>query len=418
MLICLGRHTVTGGLRASGRQFEDWSGSYRLFSESRFEPEALFRVIRRGVEDFLPPGSPLVAAMDDSALRKTGKRIPGVGRVRDPMSPSFHVNLIWAQRILQISGAIPPQSPELPARMIPLAFQDCPKPKKPGRKAPPEVWTAWKQAVRDSRISLAGAGQLRKLRAELDAEPSGRSRPLWVCVDGKFTNQTVLQSLPARTILIGRIRKDSKFYFPPEPEPGRRVGRKRRYGRRAPTPKALLQNPELPWQTCELFIAGRRRQLKFKTLGPLLWRVAGPNRSLRLVVIAPLDYRFGKAPRRLRRQPAYLICTELELPVENVLQAYLWRWDIEVNFREEKQLLGVGQAQVRNSQSVEKAPAFSVAAYGLLLLAAAKVFGVNGPTNLLPPPKWYAQKSQPRATTPELINHLRAEIWGQCHVKN
>jgi|GEM_PF-6832766 len=41
-LVCLGRHTVTGVICASGRQFEDWSADYNLFSKERFDKEKTF----------------------------------------------------------------------------------------------------------------------------------------------------------------------------------------------------------------------------------------------------------------------------------------------------------------------------------------------------------------------------------------
>ena len=44
----------------------------------------------------------------------------------------------------------------------------------------------------------------------------------------------------------------------------------------------------------------------------------------------------------LYRQPAYLICTHPDQPVQELLQSYLWRWDIEVNHRDEKQIIGRG----------------------------------------------------------------------------
>jgi len=43
---------------------------------------------------------------------------------------------------------------------------------------------------------------------------------------------------------------------------------------------------------------------------------------------------------------------------------------IEVNFREEKTMLGCGQAQVRNPESAERVPAFIAAIYAMLHLAA------------------------------------------------
>jgi hypothetical protein len=101
-----------------------------------------------------------------------------------------------------------------------------------------------------------------------------------------------------------------------------------------------------------------------------------------------------------------LICTDPAISIQTLLQSYLWRWDIEVNFRDQKSLLGIGQAQVRNPHSVQSQPAVAVAAYGLLLLAAAQA-------NLqaLCKPKWASDSESKRLSTASLINLLRHELW-------
>jgi hypothetical protein len=43
-------------------------------------------------------------------------------------------------------------------------------------------------------------------------------------------------------------------------------------------------------------------------------------------------YRLREGSKLLYRQPAFLICTDSTLSVQHLLQSYLWRWDIEVNF--------------------------------------------------------------------------------------
>ena len=86
------------------------------------------------------------------------------------------------------------------------------------------------------------------------------------------------------------------------------------------------------------------------------------------------SYRLRKHSKVLYRKPAYLVCTDATLEIEPLLQHYLWRWDIEVNFRDEKTLLGVGQAQVRHPTSAHAVPALAVAAYALLSLAARNAF--------------------------------------------
>ena len=94
-----------------------------------------------------------------------------------------------------------------------------------------------------------------------------------------------------------------------------------------------------------------------------------------------------------------------------MLQAFLWRWDIEVNFRDEKTLLGVGQAQVRSESSNQNAPALAVAAYAMLLLASVNTYGAQGRPDTFQSPLWYRRKPGQRATTNELINQLRYELW-------
>ena len=116
----------------------------------------------------------------------------------------------------------------------------------------------------------------------------------------------------------------------------------------------------------------------------------------------------------LYRQPADLLCTDPRVPVQQVVQEYLWRWDIEVNFREEKTLLGVGQAQVRTPGAVAAVPALAVGAYALLLLAALQTYGVDGQPDAVPLPQWRRRHPPARATSARLINQLRYELWAHA----
>jgi hypothetical protein len=84
----------------------------------------------------------------------------------------------------------------------------------------------------------------------------------------------------------------------------------------------------------------------------------------------------------------------------------------QVNFRDQKTLLGIGQAQVRNQQSVHSVPQLQVAAYSSLLLASFKSFGSNGHPDSLPKPKWRKSKTPSRASTANLLNQLRYDLWG------
>jgi len=410
-LACLGRHTVTGLICTSGRQFLDWSADYRLFSRDQWDAEELFIPVARGLLEFLRPTEPLVAALDDTLLKKSGPKTPGVAYRRDPLSPPFHVNFIRGQRFIQLSGMLPADAFPGAARAIPLRFQHVPPVPKPGRSAPPEAWKAYRRARRIRNLSTHGLELIVNLRDELDRRHRAADRPLVVAVDGSYTNKTVLKGLPPRTTLIGRIRKDAKLFYAPRDEDQPAAGNKRRYGDPAPTPEEVRQDPDVPWQEVRAYGAGKVHTFRVKSVRPVLWKKAGFDRPLQLMVIAPVGYRPRKGSKLLYRQPAYLICTDPDLALEHFIQYYLWRWDVEMNHRDEKQIVGVGHAQVWSSQSVDRQPVHAVASYAILLLAAAQAFGVDATHWMIPPPKWQMRRSKNRLSTRELIQQLRKEVW-------
>jgi hypothetical protein len=404
-LVAFGRHTISSMLRAQNRHHLDWSADYRLFSQDRFDEEAVFDHIRGQIEKPLPKSQPLVVAMDDSLLRKTGRKIHGVRYLRDPLSPPFQINLIRGLRVLQISAALPQGGGK--ARLIPIDFQHAVLPAKPRQNAPETEWQNYQALKAKTNINAVGYQRLATLRQRMDQANPARS--LVVCVDGRFTNKTFLRQIPERTVILGRIRKDAVMYQLPQAQPAR--GRKRKYGPLLPTPEAWLKDPTVPFQTIRAFAAGKMHQFKVKSLGPVLLRLDRAARPVQLLVIKPLGYRLTIGGKLLYRQPAYLIGTDPQMPIAQFLQQFLWRWDIEVNFWDEKTLLGVGQAQVRTESSNQNAPALAVAAYALLLLASVTTYGKEGFPDRLEQAKWYRRKKKDRATTNELINQLRREMW-------
>jgi len=130
-----------------------------------------------------------------------------------------------------------------------------------------------------------------------------------------------------------------------------------------------------------------------------------------LAVIAPVGYRLGKNSKLLYRKPAYLICLDPELPLDKIVQYYLWRWPIEGNPRDEKQAVGVGEAQVRAVQSVGRQPAFAVASHAMLRRAGVQAFGLEATESTVPPPKWRASDAKQGLSVQDLIQQLRREVW-------
>ena len=80
----------------------------------------------------------------------------------------------------------------------------------------------------------------------------------------------------------------------------------------------------------------------------------------------------------------------------------------QVNHREGKDTLGVGQAQLWNVTSVPKQPVLAVAAYSALLLASLQAFGAERGAADAQLPKW--RRSARRPSCLDLITLLRKEI--------
>lgn len=405
-LACLGPHTITGLIAAMGGQLRDWSAEYRLYGHDRVDPEAIFATVRR--EIMREQEGEVVVALDDTHVRKSGTKIHGVKYRRDPLGPPFQTNLIRAQRFVQMSMAS--HEPGGATRMIPVDWMHAPTPIKPRRNADAATMEAYHRQQAQSRLGLVAAQRVQALHKALqDEQPN--PRPLWLVVDGGYTNRTFLANLPPQATVIGRIRKDAKLHFLPTEQTPK--GRNRAYGEDAPTPEALLRDEATTWETTHATIGGQPREIRFKQLRSLRWRPTGQQTTIQLLVLAPTLYRLSKNSPVNHRQPLYLICTDPQADPQTIIQRYIWRWDIEVNFRDEKTLLGVGQAQVRSAPAVQNTTALAVTAYAMLLCANLRCHRNQINPNRILTPKW--QTTHPhRISTNKLLQNLRNELLGQA----
>ncbi len=147
------------------------------------------------------------------------------------------------------------------ARMIPVIFNDASTPVKPRKGASAETWTRYKEESKARCLSVLGTECLHEMRSRMEPE-----RDLWVAVDGSYTNRTVLNHLPDKTTLIGRIRSDAKLYYPPTDDRHRGAGRKRLYGLAAPTPEEVRTNESIAWQPVQAYASGKLHEFKVKVI--------------------------------------------------------------------------------------------------------------------------------------------------------
>lgn len=395
--ICsLGRHTITNIIVWLGRDQFDHTADYRLYNECKWNVEDLFNPLLKQTLPFFPEDYIVVGA-DDTRLRKKGKKIPGTAWGRDPMSPPFHVNLMWGQRFLQFSCLLPLYkcSPVGP-RAIPVRCIHAPPLSKPGKRAADSEKDLYKILSKTENLSNYYVKGVKNLREQLNRENC--LKKLLMVSDNSFCNKICMNMNIANVEMIARAKKNTKLCFLSK------CGKKK-YGGEKFTPEEVRQDDKIPWQSAELFYGGELRKIRFKEVKEVLWQSVTKTKFLRLIIVAPLPYIKGGI--RSYRLPGYLLTTDNEAASKFLLQSYLDRWQIEVNFKEEKSILGVGEAQVWNEKAVEKQPGFRVACYSALLLASVIAYK-DKPPEEIDRPKW--REKPMRNTCRALLGMIRSSI--------
>jgi hypothetical protein len=409
-IICLGRHTITGTLTTCGRHLKDWSATYRLFERDRIKEKPLFAPIIAGAVALMSEDECILACIDDTVLRRRGKRVAHSKWCRDAQGPPFAHQLCWGQRLLQICLLVPGIIGKRDnRRAIPVGSTLLKVVPKPRKSDPPEKARELRKAADDQRSTVLAVHAAQSLRTSLNEQGYG-DRKLRVAVDGGFTNKTFFSSLPQGTEAIGRLRKDAvlRGMLPPgEGEKKKGRGRPKVYGEKLPTPEELYQNKDVPCVSVFVYAAGALREFKTKTYESCYWPTGRGERPVKVVVLQPLEALHNHQKRLYFSHPGFLVSSNPALSTEKIIEAYVSRWEIEVGFRDQKNDLGLDEAQVRTEKACEGIVRWRTFCYAALMLAGAR-------SNLGPPPKPAWQKPASgnwRPSVPQLQRILRGEIW-------
>lgn len=405
-ILCgVGRRTLTRAIAFHGNTQKDWSADYKVFSRSPWEPRALFHpILEQAIQEHQLQR--IVISTDDTRVWRNGKHVPQTQWHRDPMGPPFQVNLRWGHRFLQSSLSLPLylQDQTSSSRSVPIRFEMAPVVKKPGKNAAPADHQEYRRLKKEKNLSVQFVALTKEVRQHLN-QTGHQAKRLVQVGDGSFCNRTVLaEDWEAQHVtLVVRCRKDIVLCRR-APGKGRRF-----YGQTKFTPEQVRRrDSRARWQKAQIFHGGCYREVRYKELTRVYWQGGARKREVRLLVVAPVGYRASKNGRKYYRQPACLLTTDLTTSAIELLQAYFDRWGIEVNHRDEKEILGVGQAQVWNKHSVSKVPAILVAMYGWLLLAGLKCYGPTRTEVYEPLPKW--RRGAKRPSCLDLVTLLRKEL--------
>lgn len=401
-LCVVGRNTVSQRITLLGWAQRDWTRVYRLFNRRVWDAQALFDAVVHGAQRWCP-GRYLVVAADDTLLRKTGKHVYNVGYLRDPLSPKFRYNLQLGLRYLQLSLLLPlyatAPAATVSACALPIRWALAAVLRKPrGKKFTASEQEAFELAKQANTLSKYLWDQLTQLRKWLNTQGYS-NKWLLLVADNGYCNQTIFGTVLKGLQVLARA---NYRLFLRDATTGRAVEGK------GITPNEVRTDKTHRWQTTTVHFGGRQHHVRYKEIACVYWPGGAGDRVLRLLVVAGLPYRRRKTAKICYREPGYLLTTDLRAPVAFLIQSYFDRWQIEVNHRDEKTVIGVGQAQVHTEEAVRREPAFAVAAYSLVKLAALRAFGPTRTADYQELPAWYAGAKRPSCE--DMLQKLRHEV--------
>lgn len=158
----------------------------------------------------------------------------------------------------------------------------------------------------------------------------------YLCVDAFFSKKSFVDAALEKGLhLVTRLRDDAVLHYPAPPKKAAQKGRPKKYGDRF-----SIKNPDPQQLPC---IAESKEQ---RIYGGTIY-VKSLKRLVKVAIVHHL-----KADSSLQIAKIY-ICTDLELPVQDILTYYKGRFQIEFLYRDGKQHTGLEDTQSRKKEALE-----------------------------------------------------------------
>ena len=392
--------TITAALRALGLSKEaHFTNFHRVLNRARWSA-------RRGAGKllgllqaaFVPEGDPLVFGLDETIERRWGRKLAARAIYRDAARSSHEcfqktsglrwmsVHLLafvpWAKRV----WALPFLAALCPSERYP-PFQEH------GRRHKPLVERArgligqvcrWIPGKPIIFVTDGGYAALELLD--------------W-CV--RVSRRRTIKHLSATLSFITRLRLDAALYKPATAQTTSRakMGRPRVKGERLPTLEKQLQSKRMKWQKMTLpwyGAAGSLRMVEYAS-GAALWYHGG-------MAPVPIRWVLIRDPEK-RFEPQALLCTNQELSPEEILRAFVRRWQMEVTFEEVHAHLGLDGQRQWNHTAVARSTPIHLALFSIVALIANQLPRACARTSA-----WYAKE---HLTFSDALAAVRRCLWHQ-----
>jgi len=414
-ILCHGRRTVSGVIRAAGPESSKSHDAYQnFFSKSQWSMEPLWETLfRLLVKVFVTAGCIsggsehpfLWIAGDDTLGKHYGRKIWGAGLYRDAVrSTKKRTAYAWGLNWVVLAMIV--KVPLLKERFIAMPIYARLNPKHVEQEEGQTVKSrSRKSKGRGKRKATAkGKGSKRKKTTVSIMQQMVQTVASWLpdarfifCGDGAYA--CLAGHLPSNVQLVSRMRRDAALYGPPPPRTNR-PGRPAEKGKRLPSPQKMAQRVGKRWETHDIEMYGRIVERQLYTFNGL-WHEVCADHLVKIVIVRDPE---GKD------EDEYFFTTDLKMSAEGVVLCYTGRWAIEVAFRETKQYLGMDEPQARKKKAVLRITPFC-----LWLNSIIKVwFVLESRRNQPALPKndpWYTHKDT--ISFQDMLGAIRLRFWRQ-----
>jgi len=165
--------------------------------------------------------------------------------------------------------------------------------------------------------------------------------------------------------LVTRLTWRAVLYTPAGPRPPGKRGPHASKGKRLPSLKKVLVNPETVWQRWRVAWYGEGKQEVEMATGTALWYTPGRK---------PLPIRWVIVRDTLGEQkPASFMATDQTLSPVQIVEWYIMRWSVEVTFQESRVHLGVETQRQWSDLSIVRTTPALLALFSLVTLLASRL---------------------------------------------
>ena len=284
--------------------------------------------------NLFPIESPVMLVVDDTPVKRYGRKVEGAGRMHDPTNPHSRNAACYGHSLVMIGVVV--THPQYGTICLPVG---------------------WKFYVNENKLDAINEKirpQFKKkheivaeLLEEIVCAIRKIGRRVEIIFDRGYLAEDLFQSIhEMEAFVVTRFKKNNNLYEIPERPSVRRRGRPRKYGDSFKYQDLVVRN-EGRMQRVTIECYGRNELVEFCSCVALSRMTDG--RPIQVVVSRLI--RKVKGNKESYGDWGLFISTDLSLTPEQIIQHYSCRFSIEEMFKELKETCGLGRQQTRKFES-------------------------------------------------------------------